>query len=106
MKIRCDCGEPVHDAASAGRARYVRALDWDGLLEAIDAAIESSGPSAAEKAAACQRVRTRLTSLSRPMWQCRACQRLHLDDQHDVLHGFVPRDGRASRALFDGTGRA
>ncbi len=104
MKFTCHCGATVfdHGGEQAHKAHIVADQDWDGLLTAIDAAIEASGPTADDKEAACMHVRALVGKLSRPAWQCSTCGRIYLHDRSDALQAFTPQLQSAPTSLFAG----
>ncbi|MBK8804005.1 MAG: hypothetical protein IPN71_18510 [Fibrobacteres bacterium] len=59
MKIECECGKLITDGTDFLRYKgYILAdQDHDHFYDAIDEAIEKSGPSAADKENACMDVR-------------------------------------------------
>lgn len=102
MKIGCVCGETIADSGDRlpTKAHLVSDVDWWELLDAIDEAIEKSGPSPGEKEAACHTVRALLSRLTRLAWQCAACGRLYVDNAEYELQRFVPGGAEVDRRLF------
>jgi hypothetical protein len=102
MKIICRCGALILDNVNNApfKAHVIPDQDWDGLLEAIDAAIEQSGPSPADKEAACMSVRRHIGSLSRLARQCNECGNVYLDDQQYTLRELHPASDEVPRNLF------
>ena len=90
MKIQCPCGELVHDAGDGlpNKAHFIADQDWEAFWEAVDAAVERSGPSPRAKEAAVMRLRG--LGVFRQAWQCRHCGRLHLDDTPSTVRTFAP----------------
>jgi hypothetical protein len=100
MKIRCDCGATIHDITDnqPWKAHFIADQDWDTFWDAIDEAIEKSGPSAAEKEAACMKLR--YLTVTRMAWQCSACGRIYIDDQDHQLQQFVRASDHVPCELF------
>lgn len=108
MKISCVCGHAIVDSdRSSLKAHLVPDQDLYAILEAIDRAIELSGPSPQEKEEACMHVRRLLTRASKLSWQCAGCGRLYIDGHDDELQVFQPsanngrRNALASRDSHD-----
>lgn len=91
MKIECACGAHIHDGTDnlAHKAHLMPDQEWDAFWNAVDDAVEKSGPAADDKAAACMRLRMQSFG-HRLMWQCRQCGRLYIDDRHHRLQCFAP----------------
>lgn len=102
MKITCHCGSTILDSADAlpHKAHLIPDQEWLSLLEAIDGAIEQSGPSPREKEAACLRLRTRLSEISRQAWQCRDCGRVYVERADRQLEPLIPGSDDIPRELF------
>ena len=101
MKIHCPCGELVVDQTDAlpSKAHVIPDQDFFRLLDAIDEAVEQSGPAPTEREAACMRVRRLVTEITRRAWQCRACGRLFVDRGRS-LQVFVPEGDDPEREIF------
>jgi hypothetical protein len=102
VKIGCQCGATIYGGTDylPHKAHFIPDQDWFDVLEAIDAAIEKSGPGAKEKEAACMEVRGLIGRLSRLAWQCRACGRVYLADQTHQLRPLVSATDDVPRELF------
>ena len=101
MKISCACGQNIVDAdESSWKAHLVPDQDLNALLDAIDRAIERSGPGAQEKEAACMRVRQQFTQVSKLAWQCTRCSRLYIDGHNGELQVFEPSSSNAQRTVL------
>ncbi len=107
MKFACHCGATIVDQTDGlpNKGRWIADQDWFHLLDAIDAAIETSGPHANQKEAACMNIRHRLCTMSRSAWQCHVCGRIYVEDRDRGLRPFTPGEG-ASPDLFRGLGSA
>lgn len=102
MKISCQCGGLISDTTDylPYKAHVISDQDWFGISEAIDEAIEQTGPSPGEKEAACMRIRGLLGKLSRSAWQCSACGSIHIDDPNYRLWHFAPDTDEMPKDLF------
>ena len=102
MKISCACGQTIVDQSdgSSWKAHLVPDQDFYALLDAIDKAIEVSGPSPRDKEAACMCVRQHLNQASKLAWQCASCGRLYIDGNNNELQVFQPSSHDASRKVL------
>ncbi|HEU0298211.1 MAG TPA: hypothetical protein VFR37_02130 [Longimicrobium sp.] len=102
MKIQCRCGALIVDQTDnlPHKAHVIPDQEWEGVLDAIDHAIERSGPGAQAKEAACMAVRTAIIRASRLAWQCRECGRLWMDDQRHEVHELIPAGDSVPREIF------
>lgn len=102
MKIQCHCGELILDITSghANKAHVIPDQEWDDLWDAIDAAIEKSGPSPKAKERACMELRILLGRLSRHAWQCGNCGRVYLEQLDRQLQEFRPGSEDVPKELF------
>lgn len=102
MKIGCDCGSTIADQTDylPYKAHFIPDQEWFGVLEAVDEAIENSGPSAMDKEAACMKVRQLIREVSRLAWQCFHCGRVYIDDQNYELRQLVPGTSDVPMELF------
>jgi hypothetical protein len=100
MKIDCRCGARISDATDClpHKAHFVSDQDWNAMWDAIDEALENSGPG--DKEAVLMTTRRRIGSLFRLAWQCRACGRVYMDDQSGELREFLPASTAAPREAF------
>ncbi len=104
MKINCACGHQIIDGADGmpNKARVFPDQSWGDVLDAIDAAIEQSGPTAAEKEAACMAIRARLNRETRLAWQCSVCAALYVDDARSEAWRFESETPETAVGLFRG----
>jgi hypothetical protein len=102
MKINCACGHQIIDGTDEmpNKAHVLPDQGWGELLDAIDAAIEQSGPTAADKDSACRDIRTRLSKAMRLAWQCSACGSLYVDDARFQAWRFAPSSDDSPKNLF------
>lgn len=101
MKIECSCGHLITDGGegSVYKAHFIPDASWFPLMDAIDGVLLHRCATAAQREAACTRLRELLGKAARQGWQCEACGRLYIDDGQRVLNSYVP-DGQASKELF------
>lgn len=102
MKIGCQCGATIHDTTDklADKAHIIPDQEWVDVWDAIDEAIEQSGPSTEEKTAACMKLRGLMRRVTRLAWQCQQCGRLYIDDQDYELRQFVRASDDVPCELF------
>lgn len=101
MKFTCTCNAEVIDADNQpNKAHVLPDQDLYGFLEAIDRAIEQSGPSAEDKERACMEIRTLFSRLSFPVWQCEQCGCVSFDTGSVHLEPFLPKSGHASSRIL------
>jgi hypothetical protein len=107
MKIGCYCGEVIHDGTDylPHKAHVVADQDWFDLLDAIDDAVERSGPTPLEKADACMRVRRMICELTRSAYQCSACGRLCVEKGATDLSWFVAAGPSTGRSVLSSVRR-
>jgi hypothetical protein len=78
-------------------AHFLPEQQWYPFWDAVDAAVESSGPSAREKADACMALRA---WPARSLWQCPRCGALYVEDPQGGTHRFLPESDAVPRELF------
>ncbi len=102
MKLIRPCDTRIDDNTDAlpYKAHVVADQDWFGLLDAIDGAIEKSGPSAREKEVACMSVRRLLGRIARHAYRCRSCGRLHVADLDYAFRVFTAESQPTGGSLF------
>lgn len=102
VKISCRCGAPIVDQTDnlPHKAHVIPDQEWQAVLDAIDHAVEHSGPGPRAKEEACMAVRTAIVRATRLAWQCRACGRLWMEDQRHEAREFVPALDDAPREIF------
>ncbi len=104
MKFRCTCDHLIVDSTDflPHKAHTIADRNWFTILDAIDEAIEESGPSAKEKEAACMHIRTLMVKMSTLSYQCRNCGMLYLNDHNNTSHCFQPLTDDESKEVFKG----
>ncbi|HEX2204787.1 MAG TPA: hypothetical protein VHG91_15875 [Longimicrobium sp.] len=105
MKIQCPCGHEVSDGGDAlpNKAHFIADQEWDAFWDAVDAAVERSGPSPRAREAAVMRLRG--LGLFRQAWQRSQCGRLLLDDTPTTVRVFTPEPGEESARVLGRRGR-
>ena len=80
MKIECYCGEVIVDQTDclSNKGYIIPDQEWFNILDAIDDAIEKSGPNEKDKESACMEIRKMLDRLSKTTWQCSNCGSLYV----------------------------
>jgi hypothetical protein len=100
LQFTCTCNE-FRFLNSTDNRSYVAYLiseqEWFPFWDAIDEAVEHSGPSPCEKSEACMALRTHPSRLA---WQCPLCGALYIEDQMGVSHRFVPESEAVPKHLF------
>lgn len=91
MKISCACGGVIVDSTDnlSYKGHLISDQDWEDLMDAMDRAIEQSGPSAEEKEHAAMHMRRLLSKLERTIYQCTECGALIVDKVDGGLERFV-----------------
>ena len=91
MKIRCRCNHLIVDQTDAlpHKAHLLDDVHWHPFWDAVDAAIERSGPSARDKADACMHVRR--VHRFKVVYECPNCGRW-LVDGPEGMRSFLPED--------------
>lgn len=98
MKFECLCGRMIYDITDdhVDKTHLMPDTDWNKFWDSIDAAIEKSGPSPAEKEAACMHLRTRWPFGL--MYQCPECRRLYINIKDGGFEIYAPVDEDADKA--------
>lgn len=100
VEFTCDCGEIGFLSSTDNRsyvAHFIPDQEYDAFSELVDDAIEKSGTSARQKAAACLSWRT--FQMPR-IWQCPNCGSLYVQDLIGNRHRFDPASEDVSKQLF------
>ncbi|MEL6537096.1 MAG: hypothetical protein AAFQ98_16865 [Bacteroidota bacterium] len=99
MKIPCACGHVIIDQTDglSNKGHLISDTQWFAFWEAIDDAIENSGPTAKEKEAACMRLRQQ--NPFKLMWECPQCGRLYVDGAHGEVTIYQPENQVYNQAL-------
>ena len=101
MRIKCPCGNEVHDLPeqNPNAAHVIPDQDWFGLLDAIDAAIESPQATVAEREAACMKLRYHIGGIVSFALQCSQCGRLWILNRERHFQAFIPESESAKHIL-------
>ncbi|MBL8799628.1 MAG: hypothetical protein JNM56_37445 [Planctomycetia bacterium] len=100
VRFACACGQFSFLDSTDNRsyvAHFIPDQDWDRYWTAIDDAVETSGPTAAEKAAASMALRRYRARL---LWQCPVCGSLYVEDESGQPRRFVPEAATVPRRLL------
>lgn len=100
MKIRCDCGGIIVDQTDymPYKGHLISDQDWFDFLDAIDRAIEKSGPADKDKERAAMSIRRMAAHLTKLIYQCTCCGRLYVSNEEENLETFVkpePFEGKS-----------
>ena len=101
VRFVCSCGEFSFLDSTDNRsyvAHLVPDKDLDRFWDAIDDAVEKSGPSERDKAKACMALRR---YRARTVWQCPRCGALYVEDSSGKPQRFVPESSAVSRCLLN-----
>ena len=103
MKFKCECSHVIVDQTDdlSYKGYIVPDKEWFNLLDAIDEAVEKSGPSSRDKEAALMKVRSMANRISRVAYQCPKCGRLHLCNDSGALHTYEPASNSISKIILD-----
>jgi hypothetical protein len=98
-ECECECGQPFLSSTDNRSyvARFLPDQSYDAFSDIVDAAIERSGPTPADKDAACRGWRRFPMPYA---WQCPNCGCLYLEDERGERHRFVPASEAAPRDVF------
>jgi len=90
MKILCKCGGIIYDQTDflPNKGYVISDQDWFDLLDAMDRAIEKLGPTILEKEKACMHIRSLMTKLSKPIYQCQKCGCLFVFNEKKELEAY------------------
>lgn len=99
MKLTCTCNHPIIDNTDglSHKGYVISDTHWNNFWDAIDKAIEESGPSPEDKERACMSVRQ--TRPFRSIWECTHCGRLWMDSPAGKLVAYAPGNGTYNRVL-------
>jgi hypothetical protein len=104
MAIDCPCGHELRDGADylPHVAHIIPDQEYFHVLDAIDEAIERSGPSPKEKVDACMRVRHLIGTVTKHAMQCVHCGRvyIHCGERRYKYWELVPSSAEVPRELF------
>ncbi|WP_299223540.1 hypothetical protein [uncultured Aquimarina sp.] len=99
MKIECTCGNIISDSSDyiMYKGRFIPDRNWDDFWDAIDFAIEKSGPSEKEKEDACMKLR--MMRVFDSILECIECGKLFVDDENGNLVTYSP-DSKKYNGIF------
>ncbi|WP_054971722.1 hypothetical protein [Paenibacillus sp. A3] len=107
MKIRCECGGIIVDQTDSlpYKGHLISDQDWFDFLDAIDRAIEKSGPTDKDKERAAMSIRRLAVHLTKLIYQCTNCGRLYVTNEEEELETFQnlkPFEGKSILASDSG----
>ncbi|WP_163855513.1 hypothetical protein [Paenibacillus elgii] len=90
MKIRCECGGIIVDQTDSlpYKGHLISDQDWFDFLDAIDRAIEKSGPTEKDKERAAMSIRRMAVHLTKLIYQCTSCGLLYVTNEEEELETF------------------
>jgi hypothetical protein len=90
MKIKCKCGSIIVDQTDCLKSKgyIISDTQWFEFWDAIDEAIEKSGPSKIDK----ERASTQLgqQQIFKTVWECSDCGKLFVDSKNGKLISYSP----------------
>lgn len=102
MWFECKCGHRIHDISDAHhyKAHIIPDKQWHPLWDAVDDAIENSGPSSKDKERACMELRSKVYG-RQSVYQCPVCGRIYFALGNGEMVCFKPELDSTSKKLFD-----
>lgn len=99
MKTTCTCAHTIIDTTDvlSHKGYLISDKHWTNFWDAVDKAIEESGPSPEDKERACMAVRQ--SQPFRSVWECTNCGRLWMDGRNGKLVAYATDDGQPHRVL-------
>lgn len=94
MKINCSCGHVIVDSTDylPTKGHLVADTDYFHFWDAIDDAIEKSGPTAKEKEKAAMQLRQ--MNVFKTFWECSNCGKLYTNGKNGDLISYSSDDGK------------
>ncbi|KRE55893.1 hypothetical protein [Paenibacillus sp. Soil750] len=91
MKIRCRCGDIIVDQTDfhSNKGYIISDQDFFDFLDAVDNAIEKSGPTAKDKERAVMSIRYLIGELQKTVYQCFTCGRMYINAKENGLKEFT-----------------
>lgn len=93
MKIRCTCDYLIIDQTDYLKYKgyLISDTQWFDFWDAIDAAVETSGPSPKQKEAAVMKLRK--MDVFKTLWECSNCGKLYVSGEGNALIAYTPDMG-------------
>ncbi len=90
MNFLCECGHRISDTTDyiSYKAHLISDQDWFDFLDAIDSAIEKSGPTKKDKEVALMQIRSLAIKLDKSVYQCKKCGNLFFDNKSGHFEMF------------------
>jgi len=100
MKIKCNCGSIIVDQTDflKHKGHVISDIQWHDFWDAIDHAIEHSGPNKSDKEKAVMQLRQQ--RLFKTVWECVECGKLYIDSENGNLISYAP-DSNGYNAVLD-----
>ena len=101
IEFICSCGKTNFLNSIDNRsyvAHFIPDQHWDQFWNAVDSAVERSGPTPNDKDAACMSLRK--ADPHRHIWQCPQCGSLYVEDANRIRHRFVPDSPAVPKTLL------
>lgn len=100
MKIECACGHLIIDQADSLKHKgyIISDTQWFDFWDALDHAIEKSGPSALAKERACMQLRK--MDIFKTIWECTHCGKLYINGPENELIAYSP-DSNQYQGILD-----
>lgn len=108
MKLDCECGKLIVDQTDflSFKGYVISDQDYSSYLEAIDEAIEKSGPSKNEKEKACMAVRCLAIKYFKTTYQCPDCGRVYISGSDGTFHQYAPNNSFTSKKILQSEKKA
>lgn len=105
MKILCECGGIIVDQTDylPNKGYIISDQDWFDFMDAIDNAIEKSGPTQAEKERACMNIQSLAIRLTKTIYQCNECGRLYISNNDGELETYNNSEDKEEYNLLEST---
>lgn len=102
MKMTCQCGALLVDATDylPHKAHFIPDQRYETVLKRIEALIESCPSTPTLLESAYNRLLSVIRDESGTVIQCRACGRLHVQDEQHTFHSFMPDSPATSTDIF------
>ena len=99
MKIKCNCGSIIVDQTDYLKVKgyIISDTQWFDFWEALDNAIEDSGPNKTDKENAVMRMRQQ--NVFKTVWECPGCGKLYVDSRDGNLIQYTPESKRYNGVL-------
>jgi hypothetical protein len=102
MKIGCSCGEVIRDQSDdlPDKAHLVPDEIWFTVFDRLDSIIGDAVQGRMKLEDAQRAAMQAVWDASRPIWQCRACGRIYIENPKRDLGIFVPASETEERMIL------